>query len=499
MPRLEIVCAVERDTAQLGETLAMALKAGDLVTLSGELGAGKTVLARAVIRSAAGDADLEVPSPTFTLVQSYEELPFGDLAHFDLYRLTEGSELDELGLDEALEKGAALIEWPERAEPGLGDVSLSIRLEPQENDSRLVTVTGNENAMARLRRSLDIRAFLNANGHEKISRHHLTGDASTRAYEIVETESGNILILMNAPAQPDGPPVKDGKPYSAIAHLAEDVGAFIGVDLLLRENGFRAPRIHAQDLNAGLLLIEHLGDEFIIDENRKPIPERYGAAIDTLAAMHELDWHNTVSITEGCAHTVPDFDRAAIMIEVSLLADWYAPRRLGRPLTNDELAGFETVWNGLIDALERTEKTLVLRDYHSPNIVWDGDATGTDRTGLIDFQDALIGPSAYDVASLAQDARVDVSGDLEKRLLARYCAARRHFDEVEFRAAYAIMAAERATKVLGIFVRLSQRDGKHGYLAHLPRIEDYLARSLAHPALADYKAWFDRVFAGTDS
>ena len=139
----------------------------------------------------------------------------------------------------------------------------------------------------------------------------------------------------------------------------------------------------------------------------------------------------------------------------------------------------------------------VLRDYHSPNIIWNGGARGTDRVGLIDFQDAVIGPCAYDVASLAQDARVDVPFALEQQLVARYCTQRQELDESAFREAYAIMAAQRATKVLGIFVRLSQRDGKHGYLTHLPRIQDYLSRSLAHPALADYKAWFDEVFAGT--
>lgn len=499
MPQLELVCATEGGTAQLGETLAMALTAGDLVTLSGDLGAGKTVLARATIRAAAGDAELEVPSPTFTLVQNYDDLSFGRLAHLDLYRLSDSSELGELGLDDALETGAALIEWPERAAGSFGDASLAISLEPQDDDSRLATITGNEHMIARLKRSLEIRAFLDANVHKKSTRQHLTGDASTRAYETVHPESGDTLILMNSPAQPDGPPVKDGKPYSAIAHLAEDVGAFVGVDLLLRERGFRAPEIHAKDLKAGLLLIENLGNEFIIDETRKPIPERYEAAIDTLAAMHELDWPNIVSIEEGRTYVVPVFDRDAMMIEVSLLVDWYAPERLGRPLNAYERAGFETVWSRLIGALENTEKTLVQRDYHSPNIIWNGEATGTDRTGLIDFQDALIGPSAYDVASLAQDARVDVSADLERYLVDRYCRKRGDFDEADFRAAYAIMAAERATKVLGIFVRLSKRDGKHSYLAHLPRIEDYFSRSLAHPALADYKTWFNDVFAGTDA
>ncbi len=496
MSSLTLVCNGEQDTARFGETLAMALKTGDLVTLSGDLGAGKTVLARATLRAASGQPDLEVPSPTFTLVQNYENLPFGSLAHLDLYRLSDDSELEELGLGDALETGAAMVEWPERAPAALGEPTLVIKLEQRDDDSRLVTVTGQNHAIARLQRSLDIRAFLDANGCRCGSRRHLTGDASTRAYETVHLATDATLILMNSPAQPDGAPVHNGKPYSAIAHLAEDVRAFVGVARMLQEQGFRAPQIHAQDLEAGLLLTEHLGDTFIIDDKRLPIRERYEASVEALAAMHECNWPLSIEIGDGEAHSVPVFDRGAMMIEVSLLPDWYAPHQLGRELRSDERQEFERIWNALIDRLEASEKTLVMRDYHSPNIIWNENARGTDRIGLIDFQDAVIGPCAYDVASLAQDARVDVSVELETRLLNIYCSSRPALDIAAFREGYAIMAAQRATKVAGIFVRLSKRDNKHGYLGHLPRIEEYLARSLAHPALADYKAWFEKVFAG---
>ena len=451
MQPLEFVCASESDTARLGETLAMALKAGDLVTLSGDLGAGKTVLARATIRAAASDPALEAPSPTFTLVQGYEDLPFSSLTHIDLYRLSDESELDELGLDEAHDTGAVLVEWPERATVVLKEPSLAIALTPREDDSRLIEISGKKEAMARLQRSHDIRTFLNAHGCWDAARQHLTGDASTRAYETVHMPAGETLILMNAPAQPDGPPVRDGKPYSAIAHLAEDVRAFVGVASLLRNNGFRAPQIHAQDLEAGLLLIEHLGGDFIIDGKRTPIPERYEASADALAAMHERSWRQNVEIGDGEVYTVPAYDRGAMMIEVGLLADWYASRRLGRPLDTNERTDFERIWNALVDRLEHAEKTLVMRDYHSPNIIWNGEASGTDRIGLIDFQDAVIGPSAYDVASLAQDARVDVAADLESKLVDRYCNARTDLDETAFRETYAIMAAQRATKVAGNF------------------------------------------------
>ncbi|MEL7228416.1 MAG: phosphotransferase, partial [Pseudomonadota bacterium] len=191
-----------------------------------------------------------------------------------------------------------------------------------------------------------------------------------------------------------------------------------------------------------------------------------------------------------------------MLVEADLLAQWYAPWCLGRPLDDHEQAQFEAIWNGLIDGLDDAPITLVLRDYHSPNIIWRGEETGHARIGIIDFQDALIGPAAYDVASLAQDARVDVPVEVEQRLVARYINARaddKSFDIETFKAQYAIMAALRATKILGIFIRLSQRDGKHAYTVHLPRMQHYLQRALQHEMLADYGAWVNTVLVRPES
>jgi aminoglycoside/choline kinase family phosphotransferase len=136
----------------------------------------------------------------------------------------------------------------------------------------------------------------------------------------------------------------------------------------------------------------------------------------------------------------------------------------------------------------------VLRDYHSPNLLWLKDRADIARVGVLDFQDAVIGPAAYDVASLLQDVRVDIPESLEVALLSRYVRARltseESFDAASFAKLYATLAAQRATKVLGIFARLDRRDGKPQYLHHLPRIWGYLQRSLAHPALRALKAWY---------
>jgi aminoglycoside/choline kinase family phosphotransferase len=148
----------------------------------------------------------------------------------------------------------------------------------------------------------------------------------------------------------------------------------------------------------------------------------------------------------------------------------------------------------LLDVALAVPASWVIRDYHSPNLIWLGDRDGLARVGVIDFQDAVLGPPAYDVVSLAQDARVDIPESLEIALVSRYVRGRRSddpsFDPAAFAESYAMMSAQRNTRLLGVFSRLNRRDGKPHYLSHQPRIWGYLQRALAHPALSDVRQWF---------
>lgn len=481
---LERFLADEAETARLGEDLAQALKPGDVLALQGDLGAGKTTLARSLIRALADDPELDVPSPTFTLVQVYEgRLP---IHHFDLYRTSSPDELQELGLDEALEGGAALIEWPERAGDLLPAETIHVTL-THDGEGRRAAVSGTGKPIERVARSMAMRDFLADAGWGKARRRHLTGDASARSYETVSLSGAEPRLLMNSPPLVLGPPVKDGKPYAEIAHTSRTVAAFVGVDRALAAAGASVPEIYAQDLDQGFLLIENLGSEGIVDAHGQPVAERYVAAAELLAELHQKPWPSQLPVADGVFHDLPPFDREAMLIEAELLIEWYVKWRTGRPPSDALRREFSEVWNALIDRLQRAEMGLVQRDYHSPNIIWRADRTGHDRLGILDFQDALIGPVAYDVASLAMDARVTVPAALEQAVADAYAARRKAgsgFDERAFREAYAIMAAQRNSKILGIFVRLKERDGKPQYLQHLPRIRDYLRRALKHPALA---------------
>jgi aminoglycoside/choline kinase family phosphotransferase len=182
-----------------------------------------------------------------------------------------------------------------------------------------------------------------------------------------------------------------------------------------------------------------------------------------------------------------------MLIEVSLLLDWYLPDRGVAP-TPAQRAEFAALWQDALAPVLAGPPTWTIRDYHSPNLIWLAGRSGAARVGIIDFQDTVLGPAAYDVASLAQDARLDIPEDTELALVSRYVALRRAaaagFDAAAFARDYATMSAQRNTRLLGVFARLNRRDGKPHYLAHQPRIHDYLGRALAHPALSDLRRWF---------
>lgn len=485
----------EDGVVRLAEILALKLRQGDAVALKGDLGAGKTTLARALIRALLGDDAAEVPSPTFSLRQSYETRRLG-VSHFDFYRLGDADELFELGIDDALASGAAIVEWPERADGALPENRFDIALEETEQaDHRRVSVRGHGTAAARVARVGEVMDFLDRSmtwGDARIG--YLQGDASARSYARL-TKGTRTALLMDAPRQPDGPPIRDGKSYSRIAHLAEDtVRPFSAVAQALKEAGLSAPAILDQDAGRGFMLVEDLGDQVFAAEVARDglrMDELWRAAVDALLAVRGA----------RVPDTVPAYDAEALGIEVELLLDWYWPALKGAPAPASARAEFLELWRPLFERLQRQPQVLVLRDFHSPNLIWLPERSGVERVGIIDFQDAQRGSAAYDLASLLQDARVDVPAPLEEELFAYYCGrlaeATPGFDRSELQFAYNALGAQRNTKILGIFVRLAHRDGKRQYLAHLARIWGYLERNLTHVSLAPLATWYEKHFPMT--
>jgi tRNA threonylcarbamoyl adenosine modification protein YjeE len=484
----------ETATAHLMADLALLIGPGDVITLSGDLGTGKTTAARALIRYLANDEALEVPSPTFTLAQGYD-LPAFPLVHADLYRINQASELEEIGLSPLPEGSVVLIEWPERAPGAFPPDRIEIALSHRPalgSTARAAEITGYGSSAMQVARLKALRDFIERAGYADAKRERMAGDASTRSYARLIGGDGAV-ILMNSPRRPDGPAVYDGKSYSAAVHLAEDVKPFVAIAGGLRARGFSAPAIHHTDLDCGFLITEDFGNlGFVEGDPPAPIAERYQAATDVLAAMHREAWPEVLAVTPQRDYVVPTLDTETLLVEIGLMLEWYLPDRGVEP-TNNMRAEFFMMWRDLVGK-RAAPSTWVLRDFHSPNLIWLDHRQGLAKVGIIDFQDAVLGPPAYDLVSLLQDARVDVPEQLELALLTRYIKARRAsddgFDQAGFAELYAIMSAQRNTRLLGTFARLNRRDGKPQYLRHQPRIWTYLTRSLDHPVLSGVRNWY---------
>ena len=482
----------EAATARLAEDVAAVLEAGDLVALSGPLGSGKTAFARALLRSLAGDPTFEAPSPTFALRIDYD-LPRLKVVHADLFRLASEAELAEIGLEETLAEAALVVEWPQRLSPAMSEERLAIAF-GVSGAGRRAELAPSGGWRKRLARTRCVRAFLDAAGLAAARRSPLAGDASSRAYERV-THAGGTAILMNAPARGEGPALYAGRSYDVLAHRALDIRPFVAIGAALRSAGVHAPEIRRVDIAEGLALLEDLGADGLLDASGAPIVERYEAAIDLLVHMHSVGWPEAAPLTDGTLYRLPPYDRDALLVEVSLFPDWFGGHGGEPAFPREDREAFLAAWRQALDVVAESRTTWVMRDFHSPNILWQGSEAGLRRVGVIDFQDALLGHPAYDVASLAQDARAPLGEADEARLCERYIAGRTAadpaFDRAAFERAYAVLAAQRATKVLGIFTRLALAEEKPGYSRHRERLKELLRRTLRHEVLSPLRLWYE--------
>jgi aminoglycoside/choline kinase family phosphotransferase len=362
------------------------------------------------------------------------------------------------------------------------------------------------NANAHAARQSQMLAFIAKAGWKDAELHPLAGDASTRSY-VRLARRGHTAIVMNQPRGAEAaacPPTASPEErrklgYNAMARLAgPDCRPFAAVSAYLRGRGLSAPSILAHDYDAGFLLIEDLGDGRFADLISGGQAERplYEAAIDALVELHTSAAPKTLSVPGAGEVNLLAYDAVAMEAEVLLLPEWFIPAASRAKLGDDAVKSYVDVWRAALSLLKVEAPVIVLRDYHAENLMWMEDRVGIARAGQLDFQDALAGSPAYDLISLTEDARRDVAVDLADAMTRRYIAARKSqgqgFDEETFRFAAALLAAQRNTKIVGIFARLWKRDGKPRYTSYLPRMWGYLDRDLSHPALAPLKAWFDK-------
>ncbi len=320
-------------------------------------------------------------------------------------------------------------------------------------------------SMKRPDRSAAMDAFLTRAGWDGATRSMLAGDASFRRYERVH-HNGTITVLMDAP-----PPWEDVRPFQKIT---QQLAAF----------GLSVPRILAADEAEGFLLLEDLGDlsfTRLLKQQPAREAELYLAATDALVAIH--------AASSG-VEDVPPYDMAVYLREAGLFAEWFLPQIVGIEKAKLLREEHRALWQGVIASAALEQTTLVHRDYHADNLFWLEDRAGHLAVGMIDYQDALVGDPAYDLASLLEDARRDVAAETVAQCKARFVAAI-GADEAQFANRYAVLAAQRNAKIIGIFTRLAVRDGKAHYLDYLPRVWAHFLNDLAHPALAPIRAFVD--------
>jgi aminoglycoside/choline kinase family phosphotransferase/GTP:adenosylcobinamide-phosphate guanylyltransferase len=316
-------------------------------------------------------------------------------------------------------------------------------------------------------RAKAIAAFLAQHGWSRAERRPLAGDASFRRYDRL-TQDGKHAVLMDAP-----PPQEDVRPFLRIAELLHNLG-------------YSAPRIYAADAAQGLLLLEDLGDDTYTRLLRTGHDERalYTLAVDLLIDLH----HRFVP---GRYAGLPPFDDARALREATLLLDWYWPATQDERLMPALREGFLAAWREVLPKRRAAPDTLVLFDFHVDNLMLLPGRNGIAACGLLDFQDAVIAPRPFDLVALLQDVRRDVSAGLAAAMRDRYLAGIGDLRAEAFDTSYAVIGAQRNTRILGTFTRLLLRDGKPGYLGFMPRTWKLLEADLAHPALAPLRAWFD--------
>lgn len=311
----------------------------------------------------------------------------------------------------------------------------------------------------------EIKAFLASAGWAGAGRRAMGADWSSRRYERL-SRGGDSAILMDAPGA-----------------AAAQVPPFVRVCGLLRGVGLSAPEIFAQDTEAGLLLLEDYGDATfagLLEGGADPWP-LYAVATDVLAHLH-------ARFEVGGAPDLPRYDAALFRDQVMLFADAYLPAATGKALAEGEREALAAAWDAVLPPALSVPQSLLLRDYHPGNLM-QLPRPGVRGCGLLDVQDAGIGPVSYDLLSLLEDARRDVPPAIQAAMLERYLGARPGLDRQAFAASYAVMGALRHARILGRVAQLAAGGRSAKQLAFLPRVWGQFAASLAHPALSPVAAW----------
>ncbi len=347
-----------------------------------------------------------------------------------------------------------------------------------------------------------VGAFLSDNGFGDARRERLPGDASTRSYERLHFDDGPPLILMNAPlveeaASPD-PKASEferlSAGYNAMARLsASRTDAFVAAAQFLRSRGFSAPEVLAYDVGLGLAVVEDLGAGLYAHLLKDGGDEEtlYLTAIEALAELHAETPPLYIG-EDDVRWPMLTYDALALRTGADLFVEWLPKLDPRVVIDQGAMAEWAGLWRPLQQRAEKGAGVFTHRDYHAENLIWLPKRRGVARVGMVDFQDCVVGHPSWDLHSLLQDARRDVSPAMEAKALSHYFDLRPEVDASAFMEDYTALAAMNEARIIGIFSRLITRDKKPKYAEFLPRMWRHLDANLRHPALAGVSGWFDR-------
>jgi aminoglycoside/choline kinase family phosphotransferase len=284
----------------------------------------------------------------------------------------------------------------------------------------------------------------------------ISGDASFRRYFRQSYAQGSLIAV-------DAPPEK------------EDCHPFVAIAGALHEHGLCVPQVLAWSSSKGFMLLTDLGDTLLGSElSSATVNTLYGAAMTALIDL--------VDCPAPSQYALPSYDRERLLNEMRLLSEWFIPQLLGVTLDAADSAQLETQFSVIADAIAEQPVGFVHRDYHSRNLM----LTPDNELGIIDFQDAVIGPITYDLMSLLRDAYVVWPAEDVQRWIAQYHQQLQQAGKLAQHISLGLfaqwcdwIAVQRHLKVLGIFARLSIRDGKHAYLNDIPVVYRYALDELA--------------------
>ncbi len=316
--------------------------------------------------------------------------------------------------------------------------------------------------------------FCEQQGWGKADLFPLPCDASKRSY-IRLIDGDRRAMLMDAPPE------------------FENLAAYLRVGVHLQNLGIRTPEIYAYDLRAGFALIEDFGDDTFTRLLNSEVDEKtlYSKAVEVLIHIQKS--------TKAASVDAPPYDEKLLLLEVERFIDWFVPTVRGTEVTQTERSTYLTAWQRALAPVSADRSMLVVRDFHVDNLMIVDEQPGINSCGLLDFQDALIGSPAYDLVSLVEDARRDVSKETRELVLGCYFEAFPSVNREAFERSMAILGAQRHAKVLGLFTRLSRQDNKHVYLKHIPRVARLLSKCLQISPLAEVRASIEQMVPGYEN